>query len=291
MFSRRRGHRFQANQELLALGAANLLAGLGRGFPVSGGMSQSLVNEDTGDRTPLSGLVAALFTLVVALFATGLLRNLPQTVLAAIVLAAVMSLVDIHALKEIWRFSRTEFFVAITAFLGVSGSGPVNGVLLGAAISIVLLLRQAANPRVTELGRVPGTTHFADLVRHPENERTPGVLVVRCESALVYFNIEHVHERLVALIAARQDAVRLVVFFLGAVPKVDLAGAELLADVRRTFRTRGIELRLADVHGEVRDALRRIDFEREYGALESGQTVNLVVGQWQASMRATEADR
>ena len=100
------GYRFDANQELLAIGAGNIGAGLGRGFPVSGGMSQSLVNESAGARTPLSGLVAALFTLMVVLFASGLLRNPPQPVLAAIVLAAVMSLFSISALRHIWHFSR-----------------------------------------------------------------------------------------------------------------------------------------------------------------------------------------
>ena len=104
-FSQKHANRFDANQELLALGAGNLLAGLGRSFPVSGGMSQSVVNESAGARTPISGLVAALFTLIVALFASGLLRNLPQPVLAAIVLAAVMSLVDLSAFRHIWRFS------------------------------------------------------------------------------------------------------------------------------------------------------------------------------------------
>ena len=167
MFGQKHGERFDANQELLALGAGNLLAGLGRGFPVSGGMSQSVVNESAGARTPVSGLIAAVFTLIVVLFASGLLRNLPQPVLAAIVLAAVMGLVDIRALQHIWQFSRAEFFVAIAALFGVLGSGPVNGVLLGAAISIVLLLRQAARPRVVELARVPGTTYFSDRVRHP----------------------------------------------------------------------------------------------------------------------------
>ncbi len=181
MFGQKHGYRFDANQELLAIGAGNLLSGLGRGFPVSGGMSQSLVNESAGARTPVSGLIAAVFTLIVVLFASGLLRNLPQPVLAAIVLAAVMGLVNIRALQHIWRFSRAEFLVAIAAMFGVLGSGPVNGVLLGAAISIVLLLRQAARPRVVELARVPGTTYFADRVRHPENEPIPGVLVVRCE--------------------------------------------------------------------------------------------------------------
>jgi len=283
MFGQKHGHRFQANQELLAIGAANLFVGIGRGFPVSGGMSQSLVNESAGARTPLSGLIAAIFMLIVAVFASGLLRNLPQPVLAAIVLTAVMSLVDIHALRHIWRFSRTEFFVAIAALVGVLGSGPVNGVLLGAAISIVLLLRQAASPRVTELARIPGTTYFADRSRRPEHERTPGVFVVRCESSLFYFNVEYVRERLLALLAARPDAVRLVVFFLGAVPKIDLAGAELLSELHRTFRAKDIAFRLADAHGEVRDALRRVKFEQEYdGVLESGQSVDLVVSQWVA---------
>jgi SulP family sulfate permease len=124
MFAQKHGYRFDANQELLAIGAGNLMAGLGRGFPVSGGMSQSLVNESAGARTPMSGLIAAIFTLIVAVFALGLLRNLPQPVLAGIVLVAVMSLVDFVALRHIWHFSRAEFLVAIVAFLGVLGSGP-----------------------------------------------------------------------------------------------------------------------------------------------------------------------
>jgi high affinity sulfate transporter 1 len=282
MFGQKHGNRFDANQELLALGAANLAAGLGRGFPVSGGMSQSLVNESAGARTPVSGLIAAALTLIVVLFASGLLRNLPQPVLAAIVLAAVMGLVDIHALQHIWRFSRSEFFVAIASLVGVLGSGPVNGVLIGAALSIGLLLRQAANPRVTELARFPGTSYFADRLRNPENERIPGVFVVRCESSLLYFNVEYVRDRLFELMSAQAAPVQLVVFFMGAVPKVDLAGAELLVNLHRTLRARSVEFRLADVHGEVREALRRIGFEQEYGPLQAGQTVELVVSQWQS---------
>jgi SulP family sulfate permease len=280
MYGQKHTNRFDANQELLALGAGNLLAGLGRGLPVSGGMSQSVVNESAGARTPLSGLVAAVFTLVIVLLASGLLRNLPQPVLAAIVLAAVTGLIDVHALRHIWRFSRSEFAIAIAALFGVLGSGPVNGVLLGAAISIVLLLRQASQPRVVELARVPGTTHFADRLRHPENESVPGVLVIRCESALLYFNVEFVRERLFELLSARPEPVRLIVFFLGTVPRIDLAGAQLLADLHTTFRARGVAFRLADAHGEVRAALQRIGFEEEYGVLETGQTVDGIVAKW-----------
>ena len=281
MFAQKHGYRFDANRELLAIGAGNLVAGLGRGFPVSGGMSQSLVNESAGAQTPKSGLIAALFTLVVVLFASGLLRNLPQPVLAAVVLAAIVSLVDVHALREIWRFSRTEFLVAMAALAGVLGSGPANGVLLGAGISIVLLLKQASRPRVTELARVPGTTSFGDRARHPEYERTPSVLVVRCESALVYFNVEYARDRVLAILAGRPDPVKLVILFLGSVPSVDLAGAELIRDLHKTLVGRGIAMRLAEAHGQVRDALRRIEFEREHGTLGSAQTVDVILSEWQ----------
>ena len=286
MFAQKHGHRLDANRELLALGVGNLSAGLFRSFPVSGGMSQSLVNESGGARTPVSGLVAALFTLFVVLFASGLLRNLPQPVLAAVVLAAVMSLVDVHALRTIWSFSRTEFFVAMAALVGVLGSGPANGVLLGAAISIVLLLRQASRPRVTELARVPGTAYFADRARHPENQRTEGVLVTRCESAIVYFNADNVRDRVLQLIEARPDPIRLVIFFLGSVPRVDLAGAELVASLHKTLLARGIALRLADAHGQVRDALRRAGIERTLGELSVGQTVDVVLAEWMAGAGA-----
>lgn len=279
MFAQKHGYRFDANQELLALGAGNLASGLGRGFPVSGGMSQSLVNESSGARTPFSGLIAALFTLFVVLFASGLLRNLPQPVLAAIVLAAVTSLVDVAAFRHIWHFSRTEALVAIVAFFGVLGAGPVNGVLFGAALSILLLLRQAARPRVVEVARVPGTSYFADRSReHHESE--PGVLVVRCESALVYFNTEYVRERILELLAARQDKIDLVVFSLVAVPRIDLAGAEVLGALIEDCRRRGVAFRLADVRGEVRDALHKTGFDRVHGALESGQHVDAVVAAW-----------
>jgi len=289
MFAQKHGYRLDANRELLAIGVSNLTAGLGRAMPVSGGMSQSLVNESAGARTPLSGLVAAVFTLFVVLFASGLLRNLPQPVLAAIVLAAVMSLVDVKALREIWHFSRTEFAVAGVAFLGVLGSGPANGVLLGAAISIVLLLRQAAHPRVVELGRIAGTETFADRTHHAEHAQLPGAVVIRCESALLYFNIDYVRDRVLQHVAARGEPVTLVVLFLGAVPRIDLSGAALISELRKALDARGIALQLAEAHGEVREALRRFGFEREYGPLESGRTIDAILSEWEARAHANVA--
>jgi anti-anti-sigma factor len=283
MFGAKHGYRLDATQEFLAIGTSNLAAGLSQAFPVSGGMSQSLVNETGGARTPLSGFVAALITLIVVVFFTGLLRSLPQPVLAAVVLVAVTGLIKIDALRHIWRFSRQEFAVAIVALLGVLGSGLLNGVLFGVAISILLLLGRASRPRVTEIGRVPGTSYFADITRHRENERVPNALIVRLEGALLYFNVDHVRDRLMALVGERPAPPRLVVLYMGTVPFVDLAGTELLLDLRSAFSREGIEFRLAEPHGAVREALRRVDASKAVHLAEANQTVEDIITKWHAA--------
>ncbi len=280
MFGAKHGYRLDATQEFLAIGGANLAAGLGAGFPVSGGMSQSLVNETAGARTPLSGLVAALIMLVVIAFFTGLLRTLPQPVLAAFVLVAVTGLIQVEALRHIWHFSRTEFAVAMAALAGVLGAGLLNGVLLGVALSIVLLIHRASRPRVIEIGRVPGTSYFADLARHPENEHVRDVLVVRSEGALLYFNVDHVRDQLTALLHARTETPGLLILFMGNVPYVDLAGAELLADLHATLLKLGIEFRLAETHGGVREALRRLRSTDAATLAQAHQTVDDVLSRW-----------
>lgn len=257
MFADRHRYRLNATQEFLAIGVSNLAAGAFGGFPVSGGTSQSLVNDGAGARTPLSGLVSALLMMFVALMLTGLLRHLPQPVLAAIVLAAVTGLVDVHKLREIWHFDRTEFAVTAAAIAGVLASGLLNGVLIGVALSVLLLIRRAATPRVTEVARVPGTSYFADIVRHPENERIPGVLVVRPEGSIVYFNVDHVRDRVGELIASSDTPVRSVVLMMAAVPFLDLAGCELVIDLQKTLARQGITMRLAEARDAVCDALKR----------------------------------
>jgi SulP family sulfate permease len=283
MFAAKHRYRLDATQEFLAIGVANLAAGFGAGLPVSGGMSQSLVNESGGARTPLSGLVASLITLVVVAFFTGLLRYLPQPVLAAVVLVAVTGLVQVETLRHIWRFSRTEFAVAMAAVIGVLGSGLLNGVLLGVALSIVLLIHRASRPRVVEVGRVPGTSYFADLERHPENERAAGALIVRNEGALLYFNVDHVRDQLTALLHERSSTPGLLIFFMGNVPFVDLAGAELLADLHATLQEQGIDFRLAETHGTVREALRRLHHPHAHGLAEANQTVDDILKRWRES--------
>lgn len=276
MFGQKHGYRVDTNQEFLALAGANLAAGLGHGFPVSGGMSQSLVNESGGARTPLSGLFSALLILLVALFLSGFLRDLPQPVLAAVVLVAVGGLFKVKALGRLWRFSRTEFAVALAALLGVLGSGLLRGVLIGAVLSILILLRRASRPPTTELGRVSGGEHFADRIRNPENQREPGVFVFRSSGALLYFNVDHVRDRFFELLGEFGAAGR-AVYFLGVVPVVDLAGAEFLAELHGTLAARGIELRLAGTPSGVRETLVRAGFEQHCGPVVANEPVAAVV--------------
>jgi high affinity sulfate transporter 1 len=280
MFAAKHGYRLDATQEFLAIGSANLMAGLGSGLPVSGGMSQSLVNETAGAKTPISGLIAAFITLGIVLFFTGLLRTLPQPVLAAVVLMAVTGLIQVDALRNIWRFSRKEFGVAVAAVLGVLGAGLLQGVLIGVVISILLLIGRASRPRVTEVARVPHTSYFADLTRHPENEREPDVLIVRPEGSLVYFNVDHVRDSLKELVDARPSPPRLIILFMGNVPHVDLAGAELLVHLRAAYVERGIDFTLAETHGEVRAALRRLSHGHGTDLAEAHQTIEDVLRRW-----------
>lgn len=281
MFAAKHGGRFDSNQELLALAAANLAAGLGRGFPVSGGMSQSLVNESGGARTPLSGLIASGIVLLVAVFLSGLLYHLPQPVLAAVVLVAVTGLFKISALKRLWGANRSEFAVAFAALLGILGSGLLRGVLIGAIISLVLLLRHGMRPHVAFLGRIPGTRRFSDLERHPDNEIVPMMLIFRPESSLIYFNVEHVRDRIMERICLDEATPRLVLCDLSASPDVDLHGAEMLLALARELRELGIRLQIVEARAGVRDMLRREGLEGRVGCINRHTSVAEAVENFQ----------
>jgi high affinity sulfate transporter 1 len=255
-FTAKHGGRLDANQEFLALAASNLAAGLGRGFPVSGGMSQSLVNEGGGARTPLSGATAAGIVLVVVLFFSDLLRTLPQPVLAAVVLVAVTGLFKLSMLRHLWRSSRPEFVVAIAALLGVLGSGLLRGVMIGAIISLVQLIRRASSPHVAILGRIPGTQRFSDRERNPDNETLPGVVIVRPESSLIYFNADNVRDTIAERVRAETPPPRRVIIDLSASPHVDGQAAHALAGLARELAQSGIRVQVVEARASVRDRLR-----------------------------------
>jgi high affinity sulfate transporter 1 len=257
-----------ARQELLGLGAANLLAGLFQGYPSAGGLSQSAVNEKAGARTPLALVFASITLGLVLLLLTGLFRNLPNTVLAAVVLVAVLGLIDLREFRHLFRVSRLDFTVAVVALAGVLILGILDGVIFAVVASLVMLLQRSTAPHVAFLGRIPGTSRFSDLARHPDNEPVTGVLIFRVEAALLYFNVDHVLRTVLERVRRRPDGLHVVVCDLSNSPYLDLAGVRMLTRLFDELKTLGIELLVVGAHATQRDILRAEGLDKLVGPIQ-----------------------
>lgn len=277
-FAEKHGYVLNPRQEFLGIGAANLLTGLGHGYPVAGGLSQSAVSEKAGAKSPLALVIASLTLALCLLFLTGLLANLPKAVLAAVVLTAVAGLVDVRELLRLWRVSRVDFAAAAVALTGVLLLGILQGILLAALASILMMLVRAGMPHVAFLGRVPGTTIYGDMLRHPENTAIPGALVFRPEGSLLYVNAERVQELVMNHIGRQAlEPIHLVVCDLSASPHMDLAGVQMLRKLHATLATDGIRLAVTGPHGQVRDLLRRDGFADIVGGIERDVTLDTIL--------------
>jgi len=281
-----RGYEIDARQELLGLGAANLAAGLFQAYPVAGGLSQSSVNDKAGAQTPLALVFASVTIGLCLMYLTGMLYNLPNVVLAAIVLVAVKGLVNISELRHVWRVSRFEFGVSMVAFAGVLVLGILKGVIVAVLVSLLLLIRRAAQPHVAFLGRIPGTRSYSDIERNPDNTAVPGALLCRVEAALLYFNVEHVRDAIWQRIRSTPETLTLAVLDLSTSPTVDLAGARMLAKLHSELQAAGIRLRLVAAHAAVRDILRAEGLEESVGDFARRPSVADAVDEFQARLGA-----
>jgi MFS superfamily sulfate permease-like transporter len=206
-----------------------------------------------------------------------LLRNLPQPVLAAIVLVAVAGLFKLSDLRHLWRADRPEFIIAMAALLGVLGSGLLRSVLIGALISLVQLLRRASQPRVAFLGRIPGTQRFSDLARHTDNEAIPGVLIFRVQASLIYFNIDYIRDAVLNRVRSESTPPELVIADLSNSPHVDLQSAHALGVLADELAASGIRLQVVEAHASVRDRLRAEGLDEKLGGIDRFTTVAQVV--------------
>jgi high affinity sulfate transporter 1 len=271
------GYEVDPRQELLGLGAANLAAGLFQGYPVAGGLSQSSVNDRAGARTPLALVFASVTIGLCLMYLAGLLSNLPNVILAAIVLVAVKGLVNVAELRHVWRVSRLEFSVSMVAFAAVLLMGILKGVIVAMVVSMLVLIRRAAHPHVAFLGLIPGTRIYSDIERHPGNETIAGALVFRVEASLFYFNAEHVRAALWQKIRSGAAPLRLVICDLSTSPVVDLAGARMLKMLHVELREAGMDFRIVGAHAKVRDILRAEGIEERVGHLGRRLTVADVI--------------
>ena len=274
-FAAKHGYPLDSRQEFLGIGAANLAAAFGHGYPVAGGLSQSAVNEKAGARTPLALVFASIALALCLMYLTSWLENLPKAVLAAVVLTAILGLFDFRALYRMWRTSRLDFYAAAIALIAVLLLGILHGILIAAIASIVLLLINASQPHVAFLGRIPGTNIYSDLGRHPDNEPLPGVIAFRPEASLLYINADAVRDSVIARLDATEATnVRMIICDLSASPSIDLAGSRTLHELHANATAHGIALRIVGARGRVRDLLRADGLGDKVGGLDRTVTLD-----------------
>jgi sulfate permease, SulP family len=278
-YAAREGYDIDPNRELFGLGAANLGAGLTSGMVVNGSLSKTAVNGAAGARSQISGLTAAALTVVTLLLLTGLFEKLPEATLAAIVVAAVIELVDIASLRRLWRVrstqlaslyrltSRADFLAAAATLLGVLLFETLPGLVIGIAISLALLIARTSRPHTAVLvpvpqgGDAPPSTPgpegriWVDTERNPDLPAVPGILVVRVEAPLLFTNADVVREQVRALVTTSSPRPDLVVLDGRTTPSIDVTAAAMLVQLRQDLRRLGTELVMADNVGQVRDIL------------------------------------
>src|SRR5882724_7391726 len=284
-FAAKHGYSLDVRQEFLGVGAANLAAAFGHGYPVAGGLSQSAVNDSAGARTPLALVICSVTLALCLLFFTGLLTNLPKAVLAAIVFAAVYRLVDIRALLRMWKVSQIDFYAAAIALVSVLLLGILQGVLLAAIASVFLLLARASQPNVAFLGRLPGTGRYADSTRNPDVEPLAGVIAFRPEASLLYINAETVLDTVLAKVDAAPHT-KLVVCGLSSSPFIDLAGAKMLHDLHDELASRHVTFCIVGAHAQLRDLLRAEGLAEKTDSGEWLRTLDSVLDEGKAGARS-----
>ena len=250
--------RVDPDQELIGLGAANLGAAFTGGFPVTGGFSRSVVNFDAGAETPAAGIYTAGGLAIAALFLTPLVYFLPKATLAATIIVAVLSLVDLSILKKTWGYSRADFAAVAATILLTLLAGVETGVASGVALSILLHLYKTSRPHVAEVGLVPGTQHFRNILRH-KVETDPTLVTLRVDESLYFVNARFLEDLIQSRVTEGCE-IRNVVLMFSAVNEVDFSALESLEAINHRLRDMGVGLHLSEVKGPVMDRLKQSHF-------------------------------
>lgn len=268
-YAARTGHPVDPNQELVALGAANLAGGLFQGFPISSSASRTPVAEAAGAKTQIAGVVGALSVTLLLVVAPNLMQYLPTSALAAVVIAAVIGLFVITDLHRIFRVQQWEFWLSMACFAGVVTFGVIPGIGIAVVLAVIEFLWDGWRPYYTVLGQVEGIRGYHDIKRHPDARQIPGLLLFRWDAPLFFANAELFQQCLLQALESAPAPVRRVVIAAEPVTSIDVTSADMLGELERMLAEAGIELHFAEVKGPLKDKLRR------FGLLHDGQVRHL----------------
>jgi len=270
------------NQEMVGLGAANLAAGLFQGFPISSSSSRTPVAEAAGAKTQVAGIVGAVTVASMLVVAPRLLRYLPNSALAGLVIAAAIGLFEFRDLARILRLQPWEFWLSIACFAGVAVFGVVPGIGIAVVIAVLEFLWDGWRPHYAVLGRVEGIRGYHDIARFPEARRVPGLVLFRWDAPLFFANAELFHERVLEAVAKSPTPVRRIVVTAEPVTSIDLTAADMLVDLERALQESGVELRFAEMKEPVKDKLRRFGLLERFGTESFDPTVGAAVDRYVA---------
>jgi high affinity sulfate transporter 1 len=282
-FALRVGEETDDNQELIALGAANLAAGFFQGFPVSSSASRTPVAESAGAKTQITGVVGAVCIGLLLIFAPALLRNLPHAALAAVVISACLGLVEVPGVTRLYRLRRGEFVLSIVCFLGVALLGVVTGIFISIGLALLAFIWRAWRPYAAVLGRVDGVSGWHDLSRHPEARRIPGLLLFRWDAPLFFANAQAFHEQVRRAVAAAPTRTHWVVVAAEPVTDVDITAADALLALDAELHQAGMDLFFAEMKGPVKDRLKHYGLFARLGAENFFPTIEQAVDRYLAT--------
>ncbi len=271
------------NQEMVALGAANLAAGFFQGFPVSSSSSRTPVAEAAGARTQLTGVGGALAVALLLLLAPALLQNLPQAALAAVVIAAAIGLIEVSDLRRIYRIQRWEFWLSIACFAGVAVFGAIPGIALAIVIAVIEFLWDGWRPHSAVLGRVERVKGYHDIARYPDARVIPGLVLFRWDAPLFFANAELFHKRVLDAVAGSPTPVNWVVVAAEPVTSVDVTAADMIAELDDALHGAGVELCFAEMKDPVKDKLKRFGLFTRLGEQTFFATIGEAVSAYLAA--------
>ncbi|MBC8007219.1 MAG: sulfate permease [Prolixibacteraceae bacterium] len=274
--ARTRSH-VDPNQEMVGLGVANLAAGLFQGFPISSSSSRTPVAEAAGAKTQLTGVVGAAAVALLLLLAPNLLKDLPNSALAAVVIAAAIGLFEFADLRRIFRIQRWEFWLSIVCFVGVAIFGAIPGIGLAIVIAVLEFLWDGWRPHYAVLGRVDGMRGFHDIKRYPEARLIPGLVLFRWDAPLFFANAELFHQRVLEAVEQSPTPVRRIIVAAEPVTSIDVTSADMLSELEQALRESGVEMRFAEMKDPVKDKLKRFELLERFGAANFQPTVGAAV--------------
>ena len=285
-FAERTGQEFDGSQEMVGIGAANIGAGLFQGFPVSTSGSRTAVAEQAGAKTQVTGLVGALAIVLMLVLVPGLLRNLPQPTLAAVVIAASLSLADLPGVVRLWRQRKEELALCIAAFLGVVLLGVLPGIAIAVALSIGNVFRRAWWPYQAQLGRVEGLPGYHDVHNHPDAELLPGLVIYRFDAPLFFANARTFRDQIRTLAAADPRPTWIVVA-AEPITDVDTTAADMLESLDEAINAQGVSLVFAEMKDPVRDKIERYELTRTIDPAHFFPTLEAAISAFRRETGAT----